>query len=120
MENLQKVISNLKTQLAELEKIAAGEVEVENAGTWPLSIDDLPNREPIWWVCNTDVFSGSASSDFREYPTEAAALSAAAFSQLSRMVHHINDGAVRLFQMLALPCLCFAYHTKSRNAVMMV
>jgi hypothetical protein len=94
MENLQKVISNLKTQLAELEKIAAGEVKVENARIWPISIEDLPKSERVWWVCNTEVFAGTAGNDFREYPTEAAALSAIAFSQLSRMVHHINGGDV--------------------------
>jgi len=94
MENLQKVISNLKTQLAELEKVAAGEVDIENARIWPVSVDDLPKKEKVWWIIGKEVFCGTADNDFREHPTEAAALSAAAFSQLSRMIHHINGGDV--------------------------
>jgi len=95
MENLQKVISNLKTQLAELEKIAAGEVEVENARIWPISVSDLPGK-PDFFISHEDGPKPVGSNfnfthkDYTVFPTIESANSAAAFSQLSRMVHHIN------------------------------
>ena len=66
------------------------------AKIWPMSVKDLPLTE-TYWVDNSGIittylnFSGCAGN---EMPTHAAAESALAFMQLSRIVYYLNDGDV--------------------------
>jgi len=87
-----------------LSQLQAAVLHFENqhqapADDWPMSIDDLPKRQFFWYINNlgdakkADV-SGKCCHTPGQYDSEADAKSAVAFSELSRLIRHINKGWV--------------------------
>lgn len=92
-----KVYEQLKAAIAEYESQPK-----ESADDWPMSIDDLPKREDFWYINEFgDAKKADVSSKCRhtpgQYDSEADAKSAVAFSELSRLIRHINKGWVPYF-----------------------
>jgi len=63
---------------------------------WPMSVNDLPENENLWWTDNKGRVKQNKITQQNcaetEYATEADAKSALAFAQLSRLIRHINKG----------------------------
>lgn len=98
LQHLEQAAEKCAADLLNLKNAIEALKAKEAAPVWPMSVEDFKGK-PAFFVSHTEggrttnghVFT---HSDHNVYPTIEAANSAAAFSQLSRLIHHINGGDV--------------------------